>query len=104
MSWQLLLLQPGLTASVTFGRLEALMAKHGIETRDIRSGTYDPINRDGRPRSNQVRDKATPHEKAQWGADVRADPLPGTEPVLPEGLVRPPAGPLNPRTGRNKTK
>lgn len=80
------------------------MARHGIETRDIRSGTYDPINKDGLPQSHQVKDKTTPHEKAQSGADVRADALPGTEPVLPEGLVRPPAPPLNPRTGRNKTE
>ena len=80
------------------------MAKNGIETRDIRSGTYDPIKKDGLPQADQVRDKTTEHQKAQWGADVRADPLPGTEPVLPEGLVRPPAGPLNARTGRNKTK
>lgn len=80
------------------------MGKYGTDTRDIRGGTYDPINRDGLPQSHQVRDKMTPHEKAQWGADVRADPLPGTEPVLPEGLVRPPAGPLNPRRGRNKAE
>jgi hypothetical protein len=32
----------------------------------------------------QVDDKITPHQKAQWGADVRPEPLPGTEPVLPE--------------------
>jgi hypothetical protein len=80
------------------------MARPGIDTRDIRNGAYDPVNKDGLPQSEQVKDKATPHEKAQWGADVRADPLPGTEPVLPEGLMRRPAGPLNPRTGRNKTK
>ena len=80
------------------------MGKHGTDTRDFRSGTYDPINKDGLPQSDQIRGKTTPHEKAQWGADVRADPLPGTEPVLPEGLVRPPAEPLNARTGRNKTR
>jgi hypothetical protein len=80
------------------------MAKYGTDTRDIRGGDYDPINEDGLPQGDQVRDKATEHEKVQWGADVRADPLPGTEPVLPEGLVRSPAGPLDARTGRNKTK
>jgi hypothetical protein len=80
------------------------MARPGIDTRDIRSGAYDPINKDGQPQSDQVKDKTTPHQQAQWGADVRADPLPGTEPVLPEGLTRQPAGPLNPRTGRHKTE
>ena len=80
------------------------MARPGIDTRDIRSGTYDPINRDGLPQGDQIKDKATEHEKAQWGADVRADPLPGTNPVLPEGLLRQGTPPLNPRTGRNKTK
>ena len=74
------------------------------DTRDIRSGAYDPINKDGLPQAQQVKDATTPHEQAQWGADVRADPLPGTEPVLPEGLLRPRQAPLNPRTGRRETK
>ena len=51
------------------------MARYGTDTRDIRHGTYDPINKDGLPQSHRVKDKATPHEKAQTGADVRADPL-----------------------------
>lgn len=46
------------------------MGKCGTDTRDIRSGTCDPINKDGLPQSDQVRDRTTPHEKAQWGADV----------------------------------
>jgi hypothetical protein len=79
------------------------MSKNGVDTRDIRSGTYDPVSRDGLPQPPQVKDKTTPRQKEQWGADVRADPLPGTEPVLPEGLIRPPQAPLNPRTGRRKT-
>ena len=93
-----------MTASVDSATAEMLMARYGTDTRDIRGGTYDPINKDGLPQSDQIRDKTTAHEKAQWGADVRADPLPGTEPVLPEGLMRKPAPPLNARTGRNKTK
>lgn len=76
------------------------MSKHSNDNRDLQSGTYDPINKDGLPQPDQVKDKSTPHEKAQHGADVRAEALPGTEPVLPEGLVREPKGPLNPRIGR----
>jgi hypothetical protein len=69
--------------------------------RDERRGAYDPINQAGWPQPSQVRDKTDPHQKAQWGADVRPEPLPGAGPVLPERLVRPAKGPLNPRTGRN---
>ena len=79
------------------------MNKNGVDNRDIRSGTYDPVSRDGLPQPHQVKDKTTPRQKEQWGADVRADPLPGTEPVLPEGLMRPRQEPLNRRTGRRKT-
>ena len=73
------------------------------DTRDHRSGAYDPVSRDGLPQGEQVKDKATPHEQAQPGADVRADPLPGTEPVLPTGLTRDRRDPLNQRTGRRQT-
>ncbi|WP_300183943.1 hypothetical protein [Bradyrhizobium sp.] len=78
--------------------------KAGAEYRDDRSGTYDPVSKDGLPQSAQVKDKTTPHQSEQWGADVRADALPGSEPVLPEGLVRKPQGPLNPRSGRHETE
>jgi hypothetical protein len=77
-----------------------MSTKQGVDTRDIRSGAYDPVTKQGLPQAPQVRDASTPHERAQWGADVRAEPLPGTEPVLPEGLLRERHGPLNPRTGR----
>ncbi len=80
------------------------MSKHHTDNRDLRSGAYDPITREGLPQPHQVRDRTTPHEAAQHGAEVRAEALPGTEPVLPEGLVRKPKGPLNPRTGRRPTK
>jgi hypothetical protein len=75
-----------------------------VDKIDRRHGTYDPVSKDGMPQGHQIKDKTTPHQKAQWGADVRADPLPGTEPVLPEGLIRNPKGPLNPRTGRREAK
>jgi hypothetical protein len=74
------------------------------DTRDLRSGAYDPVSKDGLPQPQQVKDKTTPHQQEQWGADVRAEPLPGTEPVLPEGLTRKRQDPLNPRTGRRETK
>lgn len=72
------------------------------DTTDDRRGAYDPVSKDGLPQPHQVRDRTSPHQKEQWGGDVRAEPLRGTEPVLPERLLRPPTGPLNPRTGRRK--
>jgi hypothetical protein len=80
------------------------MSKQGVDNRDIRSGAYDPINKDGLPQPAQVKDKTTARQREQWGADVRVEALPGTEPVLPEGLLRPRQDPLNPRTGRRKTE
>jgi hypothetical protein len=73
------------------------------DNRDVRYGSYDPVSTSGLPQPAQVKDISNPHQKAQWGADVRADPLPGTEPVLPEGLKKPRHGPLNPRTGRRSS-
>jgi hypothetical protein len=56
--------------------------------RDKRGGAYDPVTPAGNPQPPQVRDTATPHQKAQWGADVRPEPLPGPAEgyPLPEGL------------------
>jgi hypothetical protein len=78
------------------------MRRIGVDARDIRSGTYDPVNKDGLPQGHQVKDMTTPHQKEQWGADVRADSLPGREPVLPEGLVRQPQGPPPDRQSRDQ--
>ncbi|WP_315765057.1 MULTISPECIES: hypothetical protein [unclassified Bradyrhizobium] len=80
-----------------------MMTSISKDTRDIRSGAYDPINKDGLPQGHQVKDATTPRQREQWGADVRAEPLPGTEPVLPEGLLRERRDPLNRRTGRRAT-
>ena len=80
------------------------MTKSGADNRDVLSGPYDPVSRDGLPQPDQVKDKTTLHQAQQWGADVRADPLPGDEPVLPDGLRRPRQGPLNRRTGRHESK
>jgi hypothetical protein len=72
------------------------------DDRDKRGGAYDPVNKAGRPQPLQVEDKETPHQKAQWGADVRPDPQPAPNEgyPLPEGLRKPRTGPLNKDTGR----
>jgi hypothetical protein len=69
--------------------------------RDTRGGAYGQVNDFGNPQPRQVRDQETPHQKAQWGADVRPDPLPGPEEgyPLPEGLRKERKGPLNKTPG-----
>lgn len=66
-------------------------------------GVNDPVSGvDVKLRNN---DNATPHERAQWAADVRAKPSADkAEPFLPEALRRKPAEPLNKRTGRHRTE
>jgi hypothetical protein len=73
---------------------------------DKRGGAYDPVTPAGNPQPPQVKDKETPHQKAQWGADVRPEPLPGPDEgyPLPEGLRKPRMGPLNKDTGRRPKK
>ncbi|MFN5574267.1 MAG: hypothetical protein ACK495_39690 [Bradyrhizobium sp.] len=75
----------------------------GRDTRDLRSGAYDPVSKDGLPQPQQVKDDTAPRQREQWGADVRAEPLPGTVPVRPEGLPRERRDPLNRNTGRRGT-
>ncbi len=71
--------------------------------RDIQHGVNDPV--DGVDVKRQFKDNQTPHERAQFAADVRADASPSpSEHFLPEGLRRPPTGPLNKRTGRNPAR
>lgn len=77
--------------------------KMETDGRDIRSGAYDAVTQAGRRQPHQVRENPTPHEAAQTGADVRSEPLPGTEDSIPDGLVRDRKGPLNARTGRGPT-
>ncbi len=63
---------------------------------DKRGGARDNVVP---PPEHPLREHATPHERAQPGADVRGE----TEPVdefTPEGLVRPPTDPINPTQGR----
>jgi hypothetical protein len=66
-------------------------------------GVNDPVSGvDVKLRNN---DNATPHEREQWAADVRAEPSADrTEPFLTEALRRKPADPLNKRTGRNPSE
>jgi hypothetical protein len=71
------------------------MSKYSTDNRDERHGAYDPLTKEGLPQSHQVHDKTNEHQLEQQGADVRADFIPGAEPVLPEGLVRKRRGPLN---------
>jgi hypothetical protein len=71
------------------------------DLRDLRGGTFDDHHRAGGRQGEQVSEKRTPHEEAQWGADVRSEPvLPESEP-LPAGLEHR-EGPMNKSTGRHK--
>ena len=71
--------------------------------RDIQHGVNDPVS--GVDVKYRIKDNTTPHERAQWAADVRAAPSPDeTEAFLPEALRRPTTSPLNRRTGRNRSE
>ena len=73
------------------------------DRRDIQHGVNDPVS--GVDVKHRFKDNATPHERAQWAADVRAAPSPDPgEEFLPEALRRPPTPPLNKRTGRNRSE
>ena len=73
------------------------------DRRDIQHGVNDPVS--GVDVRWKIRDNATPHERAQWAADVRAVPSPdAAEEFLPEALRRRPTPPLNKRTGRNRSE
>jgi hypothetical protein len=64
------------------------------DKRDARGGAYDPVNESGGPQPDRSREKRTEHEDAQWGADVRPEPLPPKPgQPLPEGLRRARKGP-----------
>ena len=73
---------------------------------DKRGGAYDPVTTTGNPQPPQVKDQQTASQKAQWGADVRPEPLPGKTEVypLPEGLRKERMSPLNKDTGRRSKK
>ena len=73
------------------------------DRRDIQHGVNDPVS--GVDVRWKIHDNATPHERAQWAADVRAVPSPdAAEEFLPEALRRRPTPPLNKRTGRNRSE
>ena len=72
-----------------------------LDPRDVRDGVHYPIDDEGKPQPHQVPLKATPHEAAEAGADVRPEPdLSHPAPSLPEGLRRPRTGPYGPTKGR----
>jgi hypothetical protein len=72
------------------------------DSRDIQHGVNDPVG--GVDVKRRIKDNATPHERAQWAADVRAAPSADpTEEFLPEALRRAPTSPLNRHTGRNRS-
>lgn len=84
------------------------MASHddihrGVQHPASRNGVNDPVR--GVDVKHRVNDNNTPHQREQTAADVRAEPSADpAEPFLPEALRRPPAPPLNKRTGRNPTE
>jgi hypothetical protein len=63
------------------------------DLRDNRSGAYDAVTKTGAPQPDQPKERATPHQKAQFGADVRPETVESNAPMLPEGLRRPRKGP-----------
>lgn len=67
---------------------------------DVHDGTYHAVSPAGNQQPPQVRDATSSHEAAQTGADVRAEPLPNSQPPIPEGLSRERKGPLSPTRGR----
>jgi hypothetical protein len=73
------------------------------DLRDNRSGAYDPVNEAGKPQPPQIQQVITPHQAAQPGADVRPDAVLQGGEALPEGLRRPPKGPLNRTRGRGNS-
>jgi hypothetical protein len=70
--------------------------------RDTRGGAYDPVSKEGNPQPHQVKEQQPRRGQPQPGADVRSEPAPGEdEPYpAPEGLRRPPTGPLDRNVGR----
>jgi hypothetical protein len=71
------------------------------DSRDIQHGVNDPVG--GVDVKHRIKDNQTPHERAQWAADVRSEPSADpAEKFLPEALRRAPTPPLNKRTGRNR--
>jgi hypothetical protein len=66
-------------------------------------GVNDPVS--GVDVRWRIRDNKSPHECAQWAADVRAKASPDpSEDFLPEALRRAPTAPLNKRTGRRRAE
>lgn len=72
------------------------------DARDIQHGVNDPVG--GVDVKRRFFEVQTPHERAQFAADVRRDALPDPDEFfLPERLRRAATSPLNCRTGRRPT-
>jgi len=69
--------------------------------RDPHGGTFDDHDRKGGRQGDQVGERRTAREDAQWGADVRSDPIPPEKEPLPAGLEHR-QGPMNKTTGRHR--
>jgi hypothetical protein len=70
------------------------------DLRDTHGGTFDDHDRKGGRQGDQVQAQRTPHEEAQWGADIRSEPVPPEKDPLPAGLEHR-EGPINKSTGRH---
>jgi hypothetical protein len=71
------------------------------DLRDTHGGTFDDHDAEGGRQGDQVREDRTAHEDAQWGADVRSEPLPPVKEPLPAGLEHR-KGPMNKTIGRHR--
>ena len=75
-------------------------SKYKSDGQDRRQGAHDNVA--PKP-AHPMKEHATPHQRAQHGADVRAETEPRDD-STPEGLRRKPKGPYGPTTGRANEK
>jgi hypothetical protein len=73
------------------------------DLRDTHGGSYDDHDRAGGRQGEQVQERRSAHQDAQWGADVRSAPVPPAQAPLPAGLEHR-TGPMNKSSGRHQTK
>jgi hypothetical protein len=82
---------------------EPIMNRRRDDNPISQHGVNDPVS--GVDVRWKIRDNKSPHECAQWAADVRAKASPDpSEEFLPEALRRSPTAPLNKRTGRRRAE
>jgi hypothetical protein len=71
------------------------------DLRDMQGGTFDRHDPESGRQGDQVKENRTPHQDAQWGADVRSDAVPPEKDPLPAGVEHR-EGPMNKSTGRHQ--